>query len=285
MGIGFEVVEHPQRPIWVPVEGTHTLYVGQIVSYNKVTPYLTGGADPMIAAAGVCSSTTLDYPFGVVVGTSDTADAESYAQLATALINVKQITGVNTLAAQAARTNRMVEGMYAKGDPQPMAQVVRIEPFTVLRGYFRNSATVGTTVITQLSPTAVASTAMTFATFGFTGVVDNSTTYCVSGVNAGLYRRGTDASATACTYTREWPVIPATTDVFKRVNVPPQGYGRMNIDTTYGLWINNVAALTAHYYCICVLAMELGTDSGNEYIDFFFSPVHWMAAAAARAIT
>jgi hypothetical protein len=239
-----------------------------LVYYGKATPANTGGVVIMPAAVGICDNTNHLVPFGVIIG--DNNATPTYSTLATALVKVQTITGVETLALQNARDFRGVEGMYSKGDPQPMVQVARITPETVLKGYFRNSATVGTTMITTLSPTAVASTAMTFATFGLTPVADNATTYCVSGKNAGSYRVATNTSATAYTYTREWPVIPATTDTFKTVNVR-QGYCRLQLDTTYGLWIDNVAAMTSHYYAACVLSLDLGAESGNESCTFSFA--------------
>jgi hypothetical protein len=266
--LGFEVIHNPVKPIWVPVDGTSTLAHGMLLYYGKETPANTGGAVVMPAAAGACDVTNMLIPWGVVIG--DNNATPTYSTLATALVKTQTITGVDTAAGQLARDYRLAEGMYGKGDPQPLVQVARITPETVLRGYFRNSATVGTTCITTLSPSAVATTAMTFATFGFTGVVDNSTTYCVSGTNAGLYRVGTDSSATACTYTREWPNKPATTDTFKRVNVR-QGLCRMNVDTTYGLWIDNTAALTSNYYVVNVLNLDLSGDSGTEHCDFQFT--------------
>ncbi len=268
MSIGFEVIHSPVKPIWVPVESTNTLAHGMLVYYGKATPANTAGVIVMPAASGVCDYGNGLVPFGVVIG--DNRATPTYTTLSTALVSVQTITGVDTAAAQIARDWRGVEGMYSKGDPQPLVQVARITPETVLRGYFRNSATVGTTCITTLSPSAVATTAMTFATFGMTTVADNATTYCVSGTNAGLYRVVTGASATAYTYTREWPYTPETTDKFKNVNVR-QGYCRMNVDTTYGLWIDNVAALTSNYYVVNVLNINLSGESGTEYCDFSFA--------------
>ena len=282
--MGFSVVYSPQQPIWVPVDGTTTLYHGQLVYYGKQTPANTGGVINLVAAAGVIDVTPSPsiVPWGVVVG--DNNATPLFKALTTALVTLPYITGVDTAAAQIARDYRLAEGMYGKGDPQPLVQVCRITPETVLRGYFRNSATVGTTVITTLSPTAVATTAMTFATFGLTGVADNSTTYCVSGVNAGLYRVGTDAHATALTYTREWPYTPAVTDKFKRVNVR-QGLCRANFDTTYALWIDNVAALTSHYHVLNVLKIDLSGGAGEEYCDFSFTIPNFLTASQSKITT
>lgn len=282
MGMGFDVIYAPHPPIWVPVDTTDVRYAGQIVYYGHKTPANTGGVKAMVVSAGFSDVTNFHVPFGVVVG--DNNRAPVYSTLATALVKVRAITGVDTAAAQIARDWVGAEGMYSKGDPQPLVQVVRITPDTVIRGYFRNSATVGTTVITTLKPSAVATTAMTFATFGFTGVADNSTTYCVSGTNAGLYRVGTDASATACTYTREWPYTPTTNDTFKRVNVR-QGICRMDLDTTYGLWIDNTAALSTNNYVVNVLKIDLSGGAGEEYCDFSFVADHFLTTNSARLTT
>ena len=282
MGSGFSVVspQQPRRLIWVPVEGTDTLYQGNIVYYGLRTPANTGGVKPLLVASGMGDVTKFQPPFGVVVG--DNNATPLYKTLTTALIKMPYITGVDTAADQLARDGRGAEGMYAKGDPQPMVLVEQVTPETVLRGYFRNSATVGTTVITTLSPTAVATTAMTFATFGMSPVADNATTYCVKGANAGLYRVSTNTSATAYAYTREWPYTPATTDTFKCVNVR-QGLCRMDLDTTYGLWIDNTAALTSNCYLVNVLKLDLSGGAGEEYCDFSFA--HDMFSAAPQGRT
>jgi hypothetical protein len=282
MAIGFEVVYSPHRPIWVPVSGTALMQVGQLVHFGTAAALTTSGVIALPAASGAANITSLLPPFGVIIGTNN-ATPSSKAITTSLNTPIDQITGVDTLAAQNARDWRGAEGMYAKGDPQPLVQVARITPETVLKGYFRNSATVSTTMITTLSPSAVASTAMTFATFGFTGVANCSTTYCVAGKNAGLYRVGTDASATAATYTREWPTIPATTDTFKRVNVR-QGFSRMNVDTTYGMWIDNTSAHSS-YYNVYVLNLDLGADSGNESCVFFFSYENFIPYNQARVAT
>jgi hypothetical protein len=283
MGIGFEVIESPQKPIWIPVEGTTQLCVGQILYYGLATPTNVAGASPMVVPSGAGDISNLFVPYGIVVGTNDSADSETYSTLATANVTVKTITGVNTAAAQLARQCRGVEGMYAKGDQQAMVQVIRVTDETVIRGYFRNSATVGTTNITIQSPASgLSTTGMTFTTFGFTPVAENATLYGMTGVNAGLYRVTTGTSATALTNTRAFLQTPLTTDTYKYVNVR-QGYCRMAFDTTYGLWIDNTAALTSNYYVVNVLALSLGNDPGNEFCDFSFSADHFNTLPQAGA--
>ena len=269
MSLGFQVVHSPVKPIWVPVDSTSTLAHGMLVYYGKATPANTAGITVMPAASGACDVTNCLVPFGVVVG--DNNATPTYSTLATALIKKQTITGVDTAAAQLARDYRLAEGMYAKGDPQPLVQVARITPETVLRGYFRGSATVGTTTISTLTlASGAATTGFVTNSAQFTPVADNHTVYCVKGANAGLYRVGTGTSATTWAFTREFPNTPAVGDTFKAVNVR-QGLCRMNVDTTYGLWIDNTADLTSNYYVINVLDINLGGEAGTEYCDFSFS--------------
>jgi len=270
MSLGFEVVYSPQKPIWVPVNGTATLAHGMMVYYGHRTPTDTGGVIVMPAASGAGDATNFHVPFGIVVG--DNNATPTYSTLATALIKKQIITGVNTADGQLARDWRLVEGgMYGKGDPQPLVQVARITPETVLKGYFRGSATVGTTVITETTAVSdLSTTGATFAeSFGFTGVAQNSTLCYTSGANAGIYRVRTDTGTTVTTNTRAFPYTPSVGDKAKSVNVK-QGICRMNTDTTYGLWIDNTAELTSDYYVINVLDINLTGEPGTEYCIFHF---------------
>lgn len=285
MGIGFEVVYSPQRPIWVPVDGTATIAEGMLVYYGHKTPADTGGVIVMPAASGAADVTNFHVPFGVVVGTNNATP--TYSTLATALVNVPTITGVNTAANQLARDWRLAEGgMYGKGDPQPLVQVARITPETVLKGYFRGSATVGTTVITETTAASgLSTTGATFtATFGFTGVAQNSTLCYTSGANAGIYRVRTDTGTAITTNTRAFPYTPVAGDKAKSVNVK-QGMCRMNVDTTYGLWIDNTAALTSNYYVVNVLDINLTGEPGTEYCTFHFLTDAFSPTNQARLTT
>jgi hypothetical protein len=285
MGIGFEVLYSPHKPMWVPVDGTATLAVGMVVYYGKSTPANTGGVIVMPAASGADDATNKLVPYGVIIGTSD--KEPSYTTLTTANIKVQTIAGTDTALAQLARSpgNVGVEGMYAKGDPQPFVNIMRITPETILKGYFRGSATVGTTAISTVTASGTpTTTSITVATTGgFTAVAENATAYCVKGNNAGLYRRrtDTDSGTTAMTFTRAWPTAAAAGDTFKTVNVA-QGFCRMTFDTTYGMWIDQTAALSSHYYVVNVLDMDLSVDSGEEWCAFQFSIDTFLNSAITR---
>lgn len=270
MGIGFEVVYSPLQPIWVPVDTTDVLSIGQLLYYGKRVNANTGGVKALATASGNCNLTAGTSPWGVVVGDNNATPV--YTTRTTALVKLQTITGVDTAANQLARDWRLAEGgMYSKGDPQPMVQIMRITPETVLKGYFRSSATVGTTTISELPLLSGATTTGgTFATFGFTGLADNATLCYTSGTNMGIYRPRTDSSATVTTYTREFPYTPVVGDKAKSVNVR-QGICRMNLDTTYGLWIDNTAALSTDHYQIHCLDINLMAEAGNESCTFQFA--------------
>jgi hypothetical protein len=274
MPVGFEVVYSPPGlgPFWAPVNGTADIVHGMLVYYGKATPADTGGVIVMPAAGGACDVTNYLIPWGVVIGDNNATPVSK--ALTTALVNKQYITGTDTAAAQLARDWRGAEGMRSKGDPQPMVQVMPITPVTILKGYFRGSATVGTTNITETTATGSLSTTSvpTTATLGFTAVAENATACFTSGANAGIYRvrTDTDSGTTATTYTRAWPYTPVAGDKIKSVNVK-QGYCRMNVDTTYGLWIDNAAALTADYYIVNVYEINLMAEAGTEYCLFSFS--------------
>lgn len=286
MGMGFEVVHSPVQPIWCPVDTTDVLAVGMMVYYGKATPANTGGVKVMPAAVGVSDYTNYLVPFGVIIGTNNAVPV--YSTLSTANVKVETITGVDTAAAQLARDWRLAEGMFAKGDPQPLVRVARIVPGTIIKGFFRNSATVGTTsILTNVCKASLSTTSIPItATAGFTAVAENATAYCVKGANAGLYRvrTDTDTGATAMTFTRAWPYTPIAGDTFKTVNVR-QGMCRMNFDTTYGLWIDNTAALTSHYYTVIVHNIDLSVESGEENCLFEFSYNSFLNQNTGRAVT
>jgi hypothetical protein len=271
MGIGFQVVYSPIQPIWVPVDTTDTLSQGCLVYYGKRTNANTGGVKVLAAASGNCNLTNGTSPWGVVIGDNNLSPV--YTTLSTALVKMQTITGVDTAVAQLARDWRLAEGgMYGKGDPQALVQVVRITPDTVLKGFFRGSATVGTTNITETTAASGLSTtgATLTATAGFTGLADNATICYTNGANAGIYRVRTDTGTTITTNTKAFPATPVAGDKVKSVNVR-QGYCRMNIDTTYGLWIDNTAALTSDHYQVNVLDINLMTPAGEEYMVFQFA--------------
>ena len=285
MGMGFEVVYSPQKPIWVPVEGTEVLMMGGLVSYGLRTPSQTGGCSILTAASGTADVATIRTPWGVVIG--DNNKTPVYTTLATAAVKVQTISGVNTGADQLARDWRGVEGgMYGKGDPQPMVQVARITAETVLKGYLRGSATVATTNITETTAASgLSTTGATFAaSLGFTSTANFTTLCYTSGANAGIYRVRTDGGTAITTNTRAFPYTPVVGDKAKSANLK-QGIGQLKTDTTYGLWIDNATTAATNYWTVNILEINLMQEPGNEYVIFSFMGEQFNTANAARATT
>jgi len=286
VGMGFEVVYAPQRPIWMPVDGTQVLMQGGLVSFGLRTPAQTGGVAILTAASG-----TADVgggprtPYGVVIGDNNATPVNTL--LGTALVTVQTITGCDTAAAQLARDWRGVEGsMWPKGDPQPMVQVALISPLTVLKGYLRGSATVGTTVITETTAASgLSTTGATFAaTLGFTSTANFTTLAYTSGKNAGIYRIRTDGGTTITTNTKAFPYTPVVGDKAKSANLK-LGVGQLKTDTTYGLWIDNATTAATNYWTVNIYEINLCTEPGNEYVIFSFMGDQFVTANSGRVTT
>jgi hypothetical protein len=176
--------------------------------------------------------------------------------------------------------------MYGKGDPQPMVQVCRITPETVLKGYLRGSATVGTTNITETTAdSGLSTTGATFlASFGFTSTANFSTLCYTSGANAGIYRIRTDGGTTITTNTRAFPYTPVAGDKAKSANLKT-GVSQLKTDTTYGLWIDNATTAATNYWTVNVLDINLCTEPGNEYVVFSFMGDEFITANSGRVTT
>ena len=285
MGMGFEVVYSPQPPLWVPVNTTGVMMMGGLVSYGLRIP-ADSGVQILTAASGTADRATARIPYGVVIG--DNNRTPVYTTLATAAVKVRTITGCDTASAQLARTDWVgVEGsMYPKNDPQPMVQIVRITSDTILKGYFRNSATVGTTVIPEIAASSgLSTTGATFAaTLGFTSVAYSSTLCYTSGANAGIYRMRSDAGTSITTNAKAFPATPVAGDKAKSVPVR-QGICQLQTDTTYGLWIDTATTTGTNYWSVNVLDMNLNTDPGNEYCIFSFTADQFLTATGGRSTT
>ncbi len=269
---GFKVVESPHEPLWMPVNNNSTVYIGQLVQFQGSST----GVEPMGAANNASDTTGKKIPFGVVVGINDMTPTynNTYGQY---------VTGVNTMAAQAARSYAMAEGMWSKGDPQVLVQIVRITPDTVLEGKIYNAAN-GTslTVFTAGANSTDGSNITVSGTPQCTPVAYNSLVYCRSGLNSGIYRIPTvftagNNAADVITFGRAFPRPITTGDTFVVSNVGI-GVQRLQIDAN-GTYIDGEAALTTHYYYATVYSVDL-RESGKEVIRFSFNGDSFCAARA-----
>ena len=255
---GFEVVEHPLRTVWMPVGTTTTsaitLYVGQLIS-NTVA-LASSGASAFIQA----STVEPRLPFGVVVGTNNKEPVFD------STYKCEYITSAVTQATMVARKFAGAEGMYSKGDSAAMVKVAVIGPCTVLKGRMFN-ATYGTALSTSTIGTTSSDGLTLTAAHPFTTIAYNSTFYCRSGLNRGLYRIVRSASASAPTLYLPYPYDPTAADVFVGANAAV-GNTLLTFDAL-GTYINAQAAQTASNR-VNVLELNMET-SGSEYVIFSFS--------------
>jgi hypothetical protein len=199
-------------------------------------------------------------PFGVVVGTNNKEPVYD------STYKCEYISSAVSQATQLARKWALAEGMYSKGDPQAMVKVAVIGPQTVLKGRMFNAA-YGTALSTSTIGTTSSDGLTLTASHPFTTIAYNTTFYCRSGLNRGLYRIVRSASATAPTLYNPFPYDPTAGDVFVGVNAAV-GNTLLTFDAL-GLYVNAQAAQTASNR-VNLLEMDLAT-SGSEYVIFSFS--------------
>jgi hypothetical protein len=180
------------------------------------------------------------------------------------------VTSVVTQATQVARKYALNEGMYTKGDPQAMVKVAVIGADTVLKGRIFKSAygtapTVGTNTVTSGDGLGIT---CAVAGTGCTGIAYNTTYYCRTGSNMGMYRIGYDTGTTlqAHTFYIPFPYDIAIGDTFCAVNVAV-GHTLLTFDAL-GLYVDGQAAQSASNR-VQVLELDL-TVPGQEYVLFRF---------------
>ena len=262
----FRVVEGAVTTRWFPVDGTDTLYEGQIVQAGKATT----GVLPLGAASGAWDTTAKSMPFGIVVGASNRTPVYDTTWKANSIVQV------NSQADLAARDNTGVEGQYIKGDPQAMVKVACIGPNSVIRGPIYNGAY--GTAPTEL----VGTTAVTTGLGTTTDAIDFSANvakygyiYCRTGSNAGVYRVTDTSSTTVHTWTRAMPQDTAVGDTYVVVPFKP-GLSQLTTDGE------------SMYVDCSALPVIAGTDlwtvnifqinlevAGAEYVDFCFGATHF----------
>jgi hypothetical protein len=261
---GFEIIEHPLRTIWMPVgyvgaATPKTLYVGQLVTSTLAS--VSSGAMEFVQSG----TPDTRQPFGVVVATNNATPVFDTTYKA------EYITSVNTQATELARDWRGVEGMTAKGDPQAMVQVAVIGGDTILKGRIFRAAygtALSTGIVTTGSSDGLSYTCS--AGLGLTRIAYNSTHYCRSGANMGLYRISydTDTTGNATTLYNPFPYDISAGDVMVACNVAV-GITNLTFDSL-GTYVNGQAAQTATQV-VQVLELNL-RDSGSEYVIFRFNP-------------
>ena len=260
------------KQVWMPintVSSVSTLYYGQLVKFDTAS---MNGCAPLAVANGAADTSSKEIISGIVTGFNyypmTNLNNATYGQY---------MAGVTAVADQKAIYKMGVEGMHPKGDPQPMVQVARLTPSTVIEANIYNAA-MGTAPTLLTPSTAPTTSAITTNACDFTPVAQLCTTYCRTGANAGIYRISSDTSTTASTYTMYWPNTPAITDTFVRVPLR-QGTSFMQINSTsgyIGMWVEASASPATNYFAISVDELDLRL-SGQEKVLFRFDTCHFTA--------
>lgn len=265
--MSFELVDdvssaHKQ---WVPVTGTDELFVGSLVQWAGEGVSLLGVAN------GAADATDDSIVAGLVLATSNDIDNKAFEDGTTVSgFAGEEITGVTSQANLNNRQNFGQTGMYVKGEKMALVQIARLYPDTRIRGRFYNAA-YGTapTVLTSTNTSADGLGITTNAT-DVAGVADQSTIYCRTGANAGLYRVTDDTSTTVHTWDIAMMQDIAQGDTFIKV-FGKQGFGRLQFDAQ-SLYINT-AATTSAYWTVFIDKINLKT-AGEEFCEFTFGLQH-----------
>jgi hypothetical protein len=263
-------IENPRRVVQMASDGASTYYVGQIVSYIAASKAATAGTVlPLAVPAGAADTTNFQVVAGIVVGIN--ARTPVYG----APLKANAVDGVTAQAAQLARDWAFNKGMYSIGDPQVLLDVAIIEPCSLIEGPIYNAA-YGTapTVVTDTggADTTGYTTAGTTGACDFTPVANNSTIYCRTGANAGLYRTTKDVSTTAPAVTVAFPYDVALGDTFVRVPLK-QGYSAIYIAGP-GMYVDCSKTPATNYFSVFVEKLDLKT-AGSETALFRFASVHF----------
>lgn len=263
------------KTIWMPVDATDTLYVGQLVASASDGVLPLGVPDGPNNTDGAAED---QVPFGVVVGTNYRTEVYDSAW------KTQSITGV---AASATQDNIEKVGGHgqgnAVGDYQAKVEVAIITPETVISGPIYNAAygTAPSTFTLTVASSDGGITAPTGATTDFTPVGDLATMFGRTGNNAGAMRVTTDTSTTQPTVTHGFPAAAlAVGDTFVRVNCR-LGLARIYTDAE-GMYIDNSAALTEHYWNVIGVGFTGLEESGKERFHFMFAVDAFLNYALAQ---
>ena len=256
------VVEGTARPLWVPVSavgGTgQTVYVGSVVTWFAASG---DGVLPTAAA----TAAPMKKPIGIVLGTNGMpgAAASGFNQYNSTYMT-DYITQVITQAAVNGRDWRMVEGMWIKSEPGAMVQIAYLNINSVVRLpiYAHGTNLTAPSVLTSTTGSATGLTVTTNAA-DYTPIAYESTLFCRTGLNRGLYRTTYNTNTTAWAWYIPMPYTTATAgETYVSVDF---ALGRTHIDMqTTGLGINTVTSLATNYYDVEVLEIHL-EDPNDEY--------------------
>ena len=276
--MGFEISESPMRTLWVPVNfanAAKTVYAGAIVQKLTASSVPAGEGFQALGAASGHGDTSQKYiPFGIAMGFNNAADVATFSSTYCGDYGVS----CGSVALQLARKFAGAEGMFKKSDPQLLMQIVLIDPCTIIKGRLFNGA-YGTVLPTYTNTTADA-TGLTIVTAAvtFTPLAYNTTWYCVSGANRGLYRVAYSTSTTSHTFYIAWPYGVAVGDVFRPAAVA-LGPSKAQFDATSTYVEMSAVSYGSNDYVLDVIDLDLSV-SGSEWVKFKFNADHFCAYRA-----
>lgn len=259
--MGFEIVHGSPQLVWVPIVDLDTIYVGQIVACQA-----NEGIVPIGVASGANDTSGLKVPMGVVVGLNAKNPSFDSTYKADKITDIAPLTNTTEYV--------LTGGKYVKGGKEAMALVALITPETILKGPIYNAAfgtaiTVGTVSTGDANGVSLTTSALEVA-----GVATLASLYFRSGANRGVYRITDDASTTAVTWDKSTPAAVAVGDTVVRANgLRLFGPSRTQFDSE-SMYINSAAALTADYYGVDVIALDL-SEAGKEHVIFKFNADHF----------
>lgn len=273
--MSMSIVHGPSpHTLWVQITPSTTIYVGGIVTIDNTAP--EEGIIMLPDAAGVANVTNQDPPLGICIGTNravplfDTTYKTEY---------------VTSPAAADAHDGASIEyqhdaGMYAIGDPVPLAKIALIDATTIIRcPLYATSQGTAPALLTCTTGDTDGVAATTNAA-DFTGTTSNiQTIYCRTGGNAGAYRTTDSNSSTAHTWDLAMRNDTVIGDTFVLVPVKPFGPSRVQFDSVSAMWIecDDAPVLAGtNRWSIFITKLDLSV-AGKEYCEFRFDPSHFGA--------
>ena len=257
--MGFYVVQGSPQTIWARVDGTSTLYVGQLVTASS------DGVLTMTGAVGAADTTGKAVPFGVVIGTN------RKAPLSDTTANSEYIAGVVSQADQIAVEKVIMEGVTPKLETSAMVEIALVDPNTYIYGPIYNAA-YGTAPTVQTITTIQADGMITAETWSAADaasfVADESTIHMRTGLNKGLQRVGVNTSQTGPQVTHAFPHDNTTDDTGLQVPIREIGTAKLNFDDI-STYIDVAHTYTTNYYVVEVIKLDLQV-AGKEHCIFRF---------------
>lgn len=248
----FEVVKNSELgTIWVPVNYNVTLRVGQLVKKAVGSDYFV----PL----GAASSADSTKPLGVVVATNNKTPVYD------PVYKTDYISGVDTSAAQLARTWQGARGMWGLGDPIPLVQIKLIGPQTEVKGRIYDT-TYGT-ALTPFNPqSATTGQYLKKSETSASSVAGNTTFFCRKGANGSIYRIpsavNNASNVTTNTFATYWPRDVAVTDVYVGANLGI-GLSKIQFDVA-SMCILGTETYATNYFTVLVEEVNL-SEAGKEY--------------------